>query len=404
MTDFGLPPRRALPPDVRERIRAAVQEEMRPARRSGRWVFVAAAAVVVLALGAVSVTQLIKPTQQSAVGGAPASGIDRCWSAVETAGKTSSVPARAEWNVVYTEAKGDDSVIAVTAAGKPLFCETTLTSVTVSDPQAQPRYAADGKTALLLYTATGLAAAITDPSTPNMDFYVDDLGATMQKVAPTGQFSGFTALDPAKTQLSAWARGNDIDSRTGIAYLGARMVLPPPPAPLLTLADRGADRKSAAGAALGECLAKAPEKLTNADAYAPGVLLQDGRYQVVLGKVGLNAVACTSQPDPSKPENTLYRLYSNTFVGQSVPVKRLSVQPIGTGDPPLAFVGIVPDDTAKLTADVGIGSPVYADVAGGTFGMWLPPGAKPPAGDGMAWVMSENAAGTPSFNGWIPFA
>jgi len=405
MTDFGLPPRRALPEEVRDRMRATLQEEMRQTRRGGRWVFVAAAAVVLLVVGAVSVTQLIKPSGAPAAGGtSPASGIDRCWSAVEAAGKTSEVPARTEWAVSYTEARGDDSVFAVQAAGVPFFCETTLTSVTVSDPHAALAYAPDGKTALVLYTASGLAAGITDPAAYQaMDLYTGDLGATMSTVATTGQFSAFTGLDPAKTQLSSWGRQDATSEKAG-EYVGQAGLLPPPPPPLVTLADRrAADRRSPAGVALDECLAKAPEKLTNANAYSPGVLLQDGRYQVVLGKAGLDAVACTSQPDPAKPENTLYRLYSNTFTGQSVPVRRLSVQPIGIDDPPLAFVGIVPDDTTKLAADVGVGQPVYADVAGGTFGMWLPAGAKPPAGDGMAWVKSENAAGTPSFNGWIPF-
>lgn len=404
MTDFGLPPKRALPPEVRERMRATLQEEMRQARRGGRWVFVAAAAVVLLVVGAVSVTTLIKPSPGPPAGNAtPASGLDRCWAAVETAGKTASVPARVQWTLSYAEAQGDDSVFAVQAAGLPFFCETTLTSVTLSDPHAAPAYAPDGKTALLLYTASGLAAGITDRATyQDMDLYVGDLGATTSPVAATGQFSAFTGLDPAKTRLSS--RGSE--STTGGVkgrYVGEAGLLPPPAPPLLTLTDRRPEKKSAAGIALAECVAKAVEKLPDADSYAPGVLLQDGPYQVVLGKSGLNAVACASQPDPGLPERKIYRLYSNTFIGQSIPVRRLSVTPLGTDGGHIPFVGTVPDDTTKMAADVGLGNPVYADVAGGTFGMWLPAGAKPPAGDGMAWVKSENAAGIPSFNGWIPF-
>jgi len=376
---------------------------MRQTRRGGRWVVVAAAAVVLLIVGAVSATQLIKPAGVPAAGGtAPASGLDRCWSAVEAAGKTASVPARAEWATSYTEARGDDSVFAVQAAGLPFFCETTLTAVTVSDPHAAPAYAPDGKTALLLYTASGLAAGVTDPVTyQSMDLYVGDLDATMSTVAPTGQFSAFTGRDPAKTKLSSWGRRDATTDKTG-EYAGEAGLLPPPPPPLLTLTDRGADRRSPEGVALGDCLAKAPEKLTNADAYAPGVLLQDGQYQVVLGKLGLDAVACTSEPDSWRPGNTIYRLYSNTFVGQSVPVKRLSVPPLGEDKAHIPFIGIVPDDTTKVTADVGVGKPVYAGVAGGTFGMWLAPDVKSIIGDGDVWIKSENANGTPSFDGWIP--
>jgi hypothetical protein len=230
-----------------------------------------------------------------------------------------------------------------------------------------------------------------------MDFYVGDLGAAESDVAPTGQFSAFTARDPAKDQLSAWARGDT--KGPGIAYVGSRIPLPAPQPPLFSVVDAPAERTSPAGKALKECLDGVAEKLPDADTYQPGALLEDGRYRVVLGKSGLHAVACTAQPDPKDPAKTAYRLYHDTFVGLSIPVRRLSVDALGSRVP---FVGIVPQDTKTMIADLTGRGPDHPQVVNGTFAMWLPEGARSPSQDGTVWVRADNAAGASLFNGWVP--
>ncbi len=404
MTDFDLPPKRALPPEVRARMRATVEEEMRPNRRGGRWMFAVAAAVVLLVLGAVSLTQQIKSPQVPAAGDAAAGLADRCWSAMRTAGKTFSVAARPEWVVSSTETNGDDAITAFRAGEQRMFCATTATSVTVSDPHAAARYAPDGKTALLLATKGGLAAGITDPDTyQGMDLYRDGIALSTSSVTTTGEFVTFTGLDLATAKLSSWGRKDGTREKPG-ELVGTAGLLPPVAQPLVNLVDRPGDRTSPAGAALGQCLAKVADRPANADAYAPGVLLQSGPFQVVLGRLDVEVVACTSEPDPVTPGNTIRRLYSGAIDGLVTPVKTLRVDHFSGDGAPVPFVGMVPKATAAVVTDVGVGHRIDVGVAGGTFGMWLPADAKSPAGNGTVWVQAENPGRRPFYSGWIPLS
>ncbi|GHE84779.1 hypothetical protein GCM10017786_15740 [Amycolatopsis deserti] len=377
----ALPPRRELPPEVRERMRATVRAGMTP--RPGR-ALAAAAAVVLLVGGVLIGVQFLRPAAPVAGAGVD----DRCWAAIESAGRTGQVPPRAEWQATGSRALGDDVVTSYLAGGKPVFCETTATTVTVSDPGAAPASAPGSRTGLLLRTGTGLVAGVADPSWPRIELSLaDGLGVTVEPVTPrTGVFTAFTATDPA-TPL--WA-GMSVEGQT--TRPGPRAELPPAPAPLVSVVDVPGDRSSPAGRALGECLAALPEPLDGADGYQPGGMLDNGPYRVVLARSAEHTVACVTGPAGA----TLHR---DTFIGRSIPVRRLSVPAQGGKVP---FVGLVPRSATSMDADFGTGERVAVPVANGTFGAWLPEGAKPVDPDtGDAWVRVTDARGATLYNGSV---
>ena len=409
MTDeLRLPARRDLPPEVRIRLRATVAAGLaRPAFRRGRVLAVAAAVVLVVAGAAVG-TQVFRsrPAEVPVGSEVPAGSadlatrtLDRCWAAVRTAGKTDRVPARAEWATAYTATQGDDVVVAFTAGGKLMFCEATSTTVTLSDPDATPAYAPGNRTGLLLYTGTGLVAGVADPAWAKVELSMPDgLGVTMSDVnKATRQFSSFTLTNPATTRL--WA-GRWDDGQTRRTW--PRAELPSAPAPLVSLTDRPGDRSSPAGKALEVCLAGLAQPPADGDAYQPGALLEDGPYRVVLGRSAGHTVACTAEPDPNNPAKTSYQLYRDTFIGQSIPVRRLSVPGLGPDGAKVPFVGIVPPSGVSMVGDFSLGTAVDIPVVNGTFAIWLPAGAKPVDPHGTVWVKTMDGNGVPLFNGYVP--
>ncbi|ONI74894.1 hypothetical protein ALI144C_39610 [Actinosynnema sp. ALI-1.44] len=168
-----MPPRRELPPEVRDRLRRRLWSELdrpREARRVPVRVPVAAiacAATVVVA-GSVVFAQNVPqaPDQMRASMGldpvsADASGqLDRCYTAVSA---VREVPDRAQWRVVRSSVVAGVAVTAARVAGKPVFCETAGTAVTVSDPDAAPAPAGPSSTGALFATSNGTIAGVADP-------------------------------------------------------------------------------------------------------------------------------------------------------------------------------------------------------------------------------------------------
>lgn len=145
-------PKRELPDDVRERMRAAVRHGMaNEPRHHGRTMLGAAAVVIALAVGGVFVAQHARRDQTPAapagfqldVGTANAQ-LDRCWATLEASDATSDYPDRASWRPVFQKASdpgSEDSdygvrVVAARAGNDVFFCETTSTTATVSPPRS----------------------------------------------------------------------------------------------------------------------------------------------------------------------------------------------------------------------------------------------------------------------------
>ncbi|MEV6645519.1 hypothetical protein [Amycolatopsis sp. NPDC051371] len=382
----GLPPRRALPEDVRDRLRAEVRAGIGKPRRPRQVWYVAAAAVVVLAAGAVVATQVIR--QPVATPGPPpdpgdhltldakvaTAALDRCWAAVETAGKTDRVPPREEWVPLFTEVLGPESVVAATAAGKPMFCDTTETTVTLSDPAATPAYAPGTRTGLLLQSPTGVVAGVVDPRAATAFLGSrTEAGDTMsQSIRPSSVTGQFIAM----TRTAVWATTLTVESPPA----PGATVLPQPPPWLLMAVDRPvtAERTSPAGRALDECLNTSEEVIPDAAAYVPGPLLATGDFRVVMGRRGDRVVVCETQPDYSRPASRS-RAFPD-FAGPQTPAARtLTVDTLGAveagaprGHSRHPFVAALPLTATKATIDFGIGTSVEADVVDGMVAAWVP--------------------------------
>ncbi len=387
----GLPPRRELPDDVRARLRAEVRLGITRPRRTRHIWYAAAAAVLVLAVGAVVVTrQLRQPADvpPAVTGGLTldaklaTSSLDRCWAAVQAAGKTDRVPPRADWVPLFTEELGGDAVVAATAAGKPMFCETTGTTVTLSDPGATPAYAPGSRSGLLLHSATGLAGGVLDPAWPKASLLASTLrtdGGNEVEFSPVSrQFVVFTRTAPDRTRLELTDAGSGAPRR---------VELPAAPAPLLSVTDRPdpADRTSPAGRALGGCLADADEVIPDAAAYRPGPLVEDHDYQVVMGRRGDRVIVCSREPDYQRPGKTQARAYPDLVDNRQVP-RTLSVDTLGAVE--------AGGEPGKSRTPFPVVLPASATAAGFEFDGG--DGADTVVTDGMALVwVPKSAGGTP---------
>ncbi|MEA5362250.1 hypothetical protein VA596_22125 [Amycolatopsis sp., V23-08] len=405
MSIEGLPARRELPDDVRDRLRANLREGIaKPPRKTHVW-YAAAAAVLVLAAGAVVVTRQLRPPADTAPAltggltldaGLATASLDRCWAAVRAAGKTDRVPPRAEWVPLFTAEQEGDAVVAATAAGKPMFCETTGTTVTLSDPGATPSYAPGTRTGLLLRSATGLAAGVLDPAVPRADFAVKTGGGSASswrlRFSPVSrQFAEFTGALPAKAELAV---GD-----------GRMNTLPDAPAPLLAVTDRPepADRTSAAGRALGDCLTDAGEVIPDAAAYRPGPLVKEGDYQVVMGRRGDRVIVCTLEPDYWRP-GTNARAYPDLAGNRQVPARVLRVDTLGSPEAgaapgrarmPLAVV--LPASATSAGFEFGNGDGADAVVTDGMALAWVPRGYA-----GKVHIRAFDAAEKVVYDGTLP--
>ncbi|MEU4520919.1 hypothetical protein AB0F52_19720 [Amycolatopsis sp. NPDC024027] len=419
--DLGLPLRQKLPDDVRARLRTEVRQGLtKPRRRKHVW-YAAAAAVVVLAAGAVVATQAIRPRPVAGPASGPppsrqephpltldvrvaTSSLDRCWAAVQAAGKADRLPPRQDWVPVFTQGSRTDSVVAATAAGKPMFCETTETTVTLSDPEATPAYAPGTHTGLLLYSATGMAGGILGPDGDGS--YLDarteggDSSVSQTFVSPiTRQFVGVTRSDPARTTLTI---GKPRQPGT---------TLPAAPPPLLSAVDRPVttDRTSSAGRALGDCLAAAElEVVPDAAAYAPGPLLETDDYLVVLGRHGDRFVVCTTEPDYRRPGKTRVRAFPSGLPPEKPQASPLIVDTLGhpqTGAPPgvarRPFAAALPVTAATAVVDFGSGASTETHVVDGMVVVWAPANIRIELAT-KVHVTARDARGAIVYDGTVP--
>jgi hypothetical protein len=176
MNDLNLPPRRTMPPEVRERLRTRVFADERPARL--RAPLAAAAGVAVLAAGAMIVSQSVAGTPAdyrpgtspnttgTSAGLLPvevlsrkvtsadvtgpllpelppdahtADDLDRCGAVAAASPRAQEFPPRSAWEPVYTVSRRGHRITAYREyGGKPGFCDVTATTATVSDPSAEP--------------------------------------------------------------------------------------------------------------------------------------------------------------------------------------------------------------------------------------------------------------------------
>jgi hypothetical protein len=161
--NLDLPPRRELPFEVRERMRARVAAglDAEPGRADRlRGPLAVAAGVTVIAAASVAIlaqstagsghssgsTPTGRPTTTTAVPTLPdpvlttgkAEDLDRCWNVVQTSPRMPEFGPRQNWKASWATALNGHRITAFRAGDRPMFCDTTTTTATVSDPTAEP--------------------------------------------------------------------------------------------------------------------------------------------------------------------------------------------------------------------------------------------------------------------------
>ncbi len=361
----GHTPPRALPPELRARLRSEFDRGMdgKGPRRSFRVPVVTAAAVVLLAGTIFVLRQVPNTAGEVAIGGPPVdqavatAALDRCWAAVQQQGLTDRFPDRSRWTPSLTAGDSQVRVVAARADGKPLFCQTTATTATVTDPNAAP----GSGTGAVLFSREGVVAGVTD---------VDWDRIALKGVGPHGSVA-----------LSTESGDRMFIARTGVNLSGITLaineigsenptavrVLTAPAPPAVLVRDRpdgpAPDRASDVGRALGDCLSRSSRPLPDQDSYQPGasVAYPGGLY--VLGRGTGDLVACRTEEGKTEAVRHL-------LVNSSAPAVLKITDHVG-GD--RVIVG------GELGADVAtmeIGSdddpPQPASVANRTFAFLVP--------------------------------
>ncbi|WP_340684591.1 hypothetical protein LCL61_40290 [Amycolatopsis coloradensis] len=412
--DLGLPGRRELPPEVLDNLRMSLREGMgKPERR--RWpIAVAAAAVVLVLAGALVTTVLIRePDRQGPVVANPdfsldrpkaAEAMNRCWAAIEKKGRTADFPARDEWVPQFTTTPTWTSitVVAVRAGDKTFFCETTSITVTVSDPNASPPYAAGTRTAALLMTRAGTVAGVADPGWDKMELFgrtADSTASSEVRLFRNGNlFVEVARSKPSTTTYSVGPYTGESDD----ALTDAPHVLPPAPEPVVTEIDRVPPavpiRDTPAGEFFKTCVAGASEPLPDEDAYELGTLLEGDDVKVVTARLGDRVAVCQGGLGYRDGTSEYYRVFED-LTAERPPVRKLSTETLGaaeqggTGNAQTPFIGVVPRTATTVKLDFGAGKKVDAAVTEGTFAVWRPelPGAMDP--NAQVGVVVLDAAG-----------
>ncbi|PRY39648.1 DNA-directed RNA polymerase specialized sigma24 family protein [Umezawaea tangerina] len=388
---------RALPAELKARLRAEFDHgpEHRP-RRSARLLVVAAA--MVLLAGTVFVLRqppeavTRAPQQAAAVGpvldeAVAAAALDRCWTAVGQRGTAGRYPDRSRWRPVFTVGDAQVGVVAARADGKPLFCQTTPTTATVSDPDAAP---ATGTSAVLV-SREGVVAGVTDVDWRLVGLDGSGPNGVVAVRAETSDhlFVARTGVNPTGVAMTI--------SETGSQDPTAVRVLTAPTTPAVVASDRpdgpAPDRTSEAGRALGDCLARSAVPLPDPDSYQTGAAVTYPGGAVVLGRSSSSLVTCESTGDTATAVRVL-------LVHSSAPAVVRDARFVGDGG--IAIGGELAPEVA--TVEIGTDDEPLrpAAVAGGTFAAVLRAEVSAsPTSSGAVHAVARDATGAVLFeNFW----
>ncbi|SMD21815.1 hypothetical protein [Kibdelosporangium aridum] len=222
MTRHDPLPRREMPPEVRDRLRRRLWSQLDvPARsrlsRVRAPIVAAVGAVAVLIAGTVVLAQNVSssnnPMAAAAFGTANVASqgaeaeLDRCST---TAAPASNLLQRPQWSFVTRFEADGVSVTAARVEGKPVFCEITATTVTVSDPFAEPGYAASSGTAAMFATSNGTVAGVVDSGWREFELRMTVEPNRTETVTPRLSDGFFVArartpIDPQKPGVKLYA-------------------------------------------------------------------------------------------------------------------------------------------------------------------------------------------------------
>ncbi|WP_436496379.1 hypothetical protein [Actinokineospora sp. HUAS TT18] len=366
-----LPPRRTMPAGVRERILARTfGDAPAPDRRLRTRLAVAAAIAAVIAGGwATSLTS--GDSQSPGARGpeiAPNAGtdLDRCWAALVGTGRSDRYPARALWRAVVTAREAGKSVIGFRAGATPVFCETTVTSVTVSDPTAKPNHADGTGTAALLLTDSGGAGGIADEKWTSVTVEWDG------KVRQADVRDGMWVLPTLPTDPTVVWRV----SPSGPGVPGRQVLdLPRPEGAPVSVFDRPlapGERTSLAGAWLGNCLSRTQPQPADMESWRPGATTTVGGHRVVTARLGDLVGVCVTEPNRSTFE---------VAPGHAVRPGRLRYAKVVKAAPGQGarIVGFVQPEVAAMAVTAGESAQVSVPITDSGFAVEIPETLAPTA-------------------------
>ncbi|HWC78352.1 MAG TPA: hypothetical protein VG756_00170 [Pseudonocardiaceae bacterium] len=303
----------------------------------------------------------------------PQQDLDRCWAAIQATGYTAVYPDISTWVAQFQsadttpDAQGTGRMVtAARADGKPVFCETTPTSVSVSDPNL-PSTLPDGTLAIaLLGSDDGVLAGVTSTTT-GLSAAITTGAATVDATA----FSG-NGLGDGMFVAHGYPHGFE-HSTVAVSSFGQLDGGQPvqTPAPLVFLVDRPqpADRRSPAGRALQSCLdtvtAQVGPVLDQAS-WRPGAVVDNGTgTHLVITTNASEVSVCLTKPDyadgfwfagSSAPENTAVPLdvvYRDSQAG------------------PAVIAGLAAPNVGRVEFSTPAGT-TEASLVGSTFGASVP--------------------------------
>jgi hypothetical protein len=365
--ELGLPAGRELPDAVRQRLRVELDREMARETTGQRRVFkpfAVAAAVMVLFAGAIFVAQGLPGDRGLSVGGAlpldPVKAnaeLDRCWAGAQAQG--AKMPERSNWVPSFNVGRDGLSVVAARADGKPFFCETTATTVTVTDPNVPPVSLGNG-VGSVLFSANGVIAGVVD--------------LPWESISLTRTRAGYesSTVSPISDHLFVAILRTPVVGTSFVAGDGQKLVrgtVPEPGPPAVSFVDRPAwpapDRASEAGRFLGTCLTGSAEVVLNRESYEPGAMVATTAGNLVVGRSPDSLVLCLSESPGG-------------YLGSSL--KRDATPPLAvyfagaTGEGGAEFAaGSVPVTATRMTVGDAAKWQIEATVSRGTFVVLFPP-------------------------------
>jgi hypothetical protein len=391
VTGFTPPPRREMPAEVRDRLRRKLWRDLyAPARFRFKAPLAVAAAVALLVAGAVLVARAVPTSPEELVAHQPppstaaaaavpldaVAELDRCYAAVQTAGMAASYPDRPEWTPSFSTEAGGVAVVAAQADGKPLFCESTLTSVTISDLTAAPAFAAGSATSALFATSNGTVAGVVDPAWETFEIRV---GSTLvvQPDQGAGVYIAHTArqLQPdvhiLAQQLPPGAGPHPEDNDPEYPL----RELPPVPRPAVSIVDRPqpADRSSPRGKALEQCMLGSANAQPDRESWQPGAAATVNGHELVMAVNSKGIASCEWRPEARTDLAGEPSFQAYTPFARAPAQADAARVPVLTGkDNSLVILGTVRGDATRMTIQADKFE-LSTDVRAGTFISVVPP-------------------------------
>ncbi|HEU5472804.1 MAG TPA: hypothetical protein VFV67_19325 [Actinophytocola sp.] len=388
MTDLDestLPPRRPLPDEVRDRMRVTVLAGGRPAHfrpnRTRRPLAVAASVIALMAGAAVAVQTVTGPDEITGDQPPPLdratadANLDRCWRAL--ADKQRTVPGRDTWMPVLMVANRGITVTAARAAGKPLFCETTGTTATVSDPNAVPHPIEDTGTAAMLVGSAGSVSGVVDPEWRQLALEVKTEGpgkpvALTGTVIKDGLFVGFAPMTLGRPTDRIRAL-REVPGRPSPEY--PWQDLPAAPDPLVPNAVDAVpppvDRTAEMAEVFDDCKRGSNGSL-DWTGWEPVAIAGTAPNRTLLLRSGLRIMKCTIHPsswDGYDGPGYTYGPWPHGTIAPAEPLSYVTWESVG---PEQAVFGLLRSDVATMELIGPGGFPINVPIEGGYFTVTFP--------------------------------